>query len=204
MKNRVFHPFSFDCPICAPKLFTISAPAGAGKTTLVRMLEKEFPHAFQKTISLTTRVPRSEEIPGVDYHFVSQEEFSHCLNQGDFLEWVVLFGEYYGTSRLEINEIWESGKHAIAVVDVQGALALRKQIPTVSIFISVPSSEELERRLKERGSEQDSQRRERLQHSVVEQAAANQFDYVIMNKELNKAYEVLKSIFIAEEHRNVL
>lgn len=204
MKNRVFHPFSSDCPECSPKLFTISAPAGAGKTTLVRMLAQEFPRAFQKTVSLTTRMPRSEEIAGLDYHYVSREEFDQRLHDGDFLEWVELFGEYYGTSHLEIERIWETGKHAIAVIDVQGALELRKKIPTVSVFISVPSSEELERRLKERGSEQDSQRRERLEHSLVEQAAANQFDYVIVNKELTKAYEVLKSIFIAEEHRNVL
>lgn len=204
MKNRVFHPFSCDNPLCCPKLFTISAPAGAGKTTLVRMLSQEFPDTFQKTISLTTRAPRREELPGIDYHFVSQEEFNSRLHCGDFLEWVVLFGEHYGTSRLEIDKIWESGKHAIAVIDVQGALALKEKIPTVSIFISAPSVEELERRLKERGSEQDAQRRERVEHSVVEQASADQFDYVIMNEELQKAYKILKSIFIAEEHRNVL
>ncbi|SYX09119.1 Guanylate kinase,guanylate kinase,Guanylate kinase,guanylate kinase,Guanylate kinase [Chlamydia poikilotherma] len=204
MKNKVRVPFSPDQPLCAPKLFTISAPAGAGKTTLVRMLAQEFPNSFQKTLSLTTRSPRPEEVPGVDYRFVSQEEFKRRLDSNDFLEWVSLFGEYYGTSRLEIDEIWKSGKHAVAVIDVKGALSLKNRIPTVTVFISAPSQEELERRLKHRGSEQDSQRQERLQHSLVEQAASNQFEYVIINDDLEKSYEILKSIFIAEEHRNVL
>lgn len=204
MKNRVLSPFSSDRVSCVPRLFTLSAPAGAGKTTLVRMLWQEFPDSFQKTVSLTTRPPRSGESPGVDYHFVSQEEFQRRLDDQDFLEWVPLFGQYYGTSRLEIDKIWASGKHAIAVIDVEGALTLKKKIPTVSIFLSAPSSEELERRLKERGSELDSQRQERLKHSLIEQAASDQFDYVIVNDKLLQAYEVLKSIFIAEEHRNIL
>ncbi|AFS24934.1 guanylate kinase [Chlamydia psittaci] len=204
MKDKVRVPFSPDHPLCVPKLFTISAPAGAGKTTLVRMLAQEFPDSFQKTLSLTTRVPRPEEVPGVDYQFVSQEEFQRRLDNDDFLEWVALFGEYYGTSRLGIDEIWKSGRHAVAVIDVEGALVLRSKIPTVTIFISAPSQEELERRLKQRGSEQDTQRQERLQHSLIEQAAANKFEYVIINDDLEKSYEVLKSIFIAEEHRNVL
>ncbi|BAE81130.1 guanylate kinase [Chlamydia felis Fe/C-56] len=204
MKDKVSFPFSPDRPLCVPKLFTISAPAGAGKTTLVRMLAEEFPDSFQKTVSLTTRSPRPEEVHGVDYYFVSQEEFLKRLDSGDFLEWVALFGEYYGTSRLEIDKIWKSGKHAIAVIDVEGALALRSKIPTVTIFISAPSLEELERRLKHRGSEQDAQRQERLQHSLIEQAASSKFEYVIINDDLEKSYEILKSIFIAEEHRNVL
>ncbi|WP_348662804.1 guanylate kinase [Chlamydia vaughanii] len=204
MKDKVRSPFSPDSPQCVPKLFTISAPAGAGKTTLVRLLAQEFPDAFQKTLSLTTRSPRFDETSGVDYHFVSKDEFKQRLDNHDFLEWVALFGEYYGTSRLEIDKILKSGKHAIAVIDVEGALALKSKIPTVTIFISAPSPEELERRLKERGSEQDPQRQERLQHSLVEQAASNKFDYAIVNDDLNKSYEVLKSIFIAEEHRNIL
>ncbi|EPP35057.1 guanylate kinase [Chlamydia ibidis] len=204
MKKHVLSPFSPDMPVCAPRLFTISAPAGTGKTTLVRMLEREYPNSFQKTLSLTTRSPRIGEVSGIDYLFVSQEQFRRSLDQEDFLEWVFLFGEYYGTSRSEIQKIWESGKHAVAVIDVQGALAIRKSISAVSIFISPPSLEELERRLDVRGSEQYEQRKERLQHSLVEQTSSHEFDYCLVNDDLDLTYQALKSIFIAEEHRNVL
>ncbi|AAD18273.1 guanylate kinase [Chlamydia pneumoniae] len=203
-KILVDSPFSPDHQKCCPKLFTISAPAGVGKTTLVRMLEQEFSSAFAETISVTTRKPREGEVPGKDYHFVSHEEFQRLLDRQALLEWVFLFGECYGTSMLEIERIWSLGKHAVAVIDIQGALFIRSRMPSVSIFIAPPSQEELERRLASRGSEEGSQRKERLEHSLIELAAANQFDYVIINDDLNQAYRVLKSIFIAEEHRNIL
>ncbi|SPN73286.1 Guanylate kinase,guanylate kinase,Guanylate kinase,guanylate kinase,Guanylate kinase [Chlamydia serpentis] len=203
-KILVDYPFSPDGPECLPKLFTISAPAGVGKTTLVRMLEEEFPFTFVKTISVTTRKAREGEVSGKDYHFVSHQEFQKLLDDQSLLESVFLFGEYYGTSMLEIERIWNLRKHAIAVVDIQGALFIRSHMVSTSIFIAPPSQEELERRLALRGSEERIQRKERLEHSLVELAAAHQFDYVIVNDDLNQAYKVLKSIFIAEEHRNIL
>lgn len=202
MKDLVLSPFSPNGVACLPKLFTISAPAGAGKTTLVRMLKEEFPSAFEETLSLTTRPPRLGEIPGVDYLFVSEKEFKHGLEEDAFLEWVFLFGCYYGTSRLEIERIFRKHKHCIAVIDVQGALALRSKLPCTTIFIAPPSQQELEKRLNQRGSEEDLQKKERLEHSLIELASADQFDYVIINDDLQATYLVLKSIFIAEEHRN--
>ncbi|ANH78905.1 guanylate kinase [Candidatus Chlamydia sanziniae] len=205
MKNsQVQRPFSPDHPQCFPKLFTISAPAGAGKTTLIRMLEEEFSHAFVKTTSVTTRQPRQGEIPGKDYHFVSKDVFEKLLHKEDFLEWIFLFGQYYGTSAQEIEKIWQLGKHAIAIIDVQGALAIRCKMMSVAIFIAPPSHEELARRLTARGSEEGVQRKARLEHSPEELAVAHQFDYIIINDVLDRAYAVLKSIFIAEEHRNTL
>ncbi|WP_201457021.1 guanylate kinase [Chlamydia sp. 17-3921] len=200
----VSHPFSRDLQYSRPKLFTVSAPAGAGKTTLVKMLEQEFPSSFEKTLSITTRKPRENEVFGKDYLFISREEFQNLLDQGKVLEWVFLFGEYYGTIGLEIERIWSLGKHAIAVIDVQGALVIREKMPSVSIFIAPPSHEELERRLDKRGSEELLQKKERLEHSAKELAVANQFDYVIVNDNLSVTYQIVKSIFVAEEHRNNL
>lgn len=202
MKSRVSVPFSPGNATSSTLLFTISAPAGAGKTTLVHMLQLEFPETFKKTISLTTRAPRQGEVHGVDYLFVSHEQFKQYLDEGELLEWVFLFGEYYGTARLEIDKIHQEGKHCIAVIDVQGALSLREKSSSISIFICPPSQQELERRLTLRGSENKCSREERLRHSLVEQAASDQFDYVIVNDNLDSTFQILKSIFIAEEHRN--
>lgn len=201
MSVKVISPFSQDGVQCFPKLFIISAPAGAGKTTLTHMLQREFPDAFEKTVSSTTRSARTGEVHGVDYLFVSEDDFKQSLDREDFLEWVFLFGTYYGTSKAEISRVLQKGKHCIAVIDVQGALALKKQMPAVTIFIQAPSQEELERRLNARDSEKDFQKKERLEHSAVEIAAASEFDYVVINDDLITAYQVLRSIFIAEEHR---
>lgn len=202
MKPRVISPFSPGKATSPALLFTVSAPAGAGKTTLVHMLQLEFPETFKKTISLTTRAPRKGEVHGIDYLFVSKEQFEQYLDEGKLLEWVFLFGEYYGTTQLEIDKIHQTGKHCIAVIDVQGALSLREKLSSISIFICPPSQKELERRLTLRGSENKGCQEERLRHSLVEQAASDQFDYVIVNDDLDTTFQILKSIFIAEEHRN--
>lgn len=202
MKSPVLSPFSPALTSTKPLFFTMSAPAGAGKTTLVTMLKEEFPQTFQKTVSLTTRAPRVGEIDGVDYHFVSKDYFKKCLDEGNLLEWVFLFGEYYGTSLLEIDRIHQTGQHCIAVIDVQGALKLHSQLPSISIFISPPSQEELERRLTARKSENEECKEERLRHSFVEMEASDQFDYLVVNDRLDHTLQILKSIFIAEEHRN--
>lgn len=202
MKPKVITPFSPGKITSPALLFTISAPAGAGKTTLVHMLQLEFPETFSKTISVTTRAPRKGEVHGVDYLFVSKELFEQYLAEGKFLEWVFLFDEYYGTTWLEIDKIRQMGKHCIAVIDVQGALSLREKLSSISIFICPPSQQELERRLALRDSENKGCQEERLRHSLIEQAASDQFDYVIVNDNLDSTFQVLKSIFIAEEHRN--
>lgn len=199
-----------DEPISSRKengiLFIVSAPAGTGKTTLVQMLIREFPHAMQ-SISTTTRQPRKGEINGICYHFVTHEQFQSKVDAGDFLEYVKLYGYFYGTSRKWVLEKLAEGKHVVLVIDTQGALALQEKLKeteikhAVYIFVTPPSFAELKSRLQERGSEPIDKIEERLQVARLEMKAINAYDYLIVNDELNAAYQALKSIMIAEEHR---
>lgn len=180
--------------------FVISAPAGTGKTTLVKMLYKEF-DCVVGSISYTTRKPRAGEVNGRDYHFVSREEFEKKISQGDFLEHAVVYNEYYGTSKSYVEKVQASGKHVVLVVDTQGALQLMGRFAATFIFISPPSLESLADRLKKRRSESEESLKERLSWAAEEMELAHRYNYNIVNDDLNVAYTVLKSIFIAEEHR---
>ena len=130
----------------------ISAPAGTGKTTLVQMLQKEFPSVVN-SISCTTRKPRDGEVPGKDYYFLSKDEFESKIAAGEFLEYVELYGHYYGTSREKVIEQQRQGKHVILTIDTQGALYLKGKFPGVYIFIAPPSLEELHNRMVKRKTE---------------------------------------------------
>ena len=134
------------------KLFILSAPAGAGKTTLVKMVTKELSTTIS-SISYTTRAPRPGEINGKDYYFVSKQEFERQIQLADFLEHVKLFNHYYGTSKKWVNHHLDSGKSVILVIDTQGFFQLKEKIETISIFILPPSLQELRRRLETRGTE---------------------------------------------------
>lgn len=188
------------------RLFIVSAPAGTGKTTLVQMLVQEFPNVIE-SISYTTRSPRPGEINGVHYYFVSQEEFEGRIRSGDFLEYVSLYGSHYGTSKLWVEEKLALGKHVILVIDTQGALLLKKassqqsMCPPVFIFVGPPSIEELRRRLLKRGTETLEKIEERLALVNKELQAVPFYDYFIINRDLNTAYQILRSILIAEDHR---
>jgi guanylate kinase len=182
------------------RVFIVSAPAGTGKTTLVQMLVKEFPCVIA-SISCTTRRPRGGEVEGKDYHFLSKEAFEQKIAAGDFLEYVLLYGSYYGTSRDWIESQLATGKHVVLVIDTQGALFLRDKISTVSIFVTPPSVSELKRRLISRGTESEEKIEERLEIVEQELKAKEFYDYEIINDNLDTAYQVLRSIFIAEEHR---
>jgi guanylate kinase len=180
--------------------FVVSAPAGTGKSTLVEMLTCEF-SCVVRSISTTTRPIRPLEREGVDYFFVSDEEFEKKIEEGQFLEHVTLFGYKYGTSRLQVEKLKSEGKHVILVIDTQGALHLMGQVAATYIFILPPSFEELARRLQERGTENYESLSRRLHEAEREIATSTAYNYVIVNDELKTAYEVLKSIVIAEEHR---
>lgn len=182
-------------------VFVVSAPAGTGKTTLVRMLLEEF-HQVVESVSFTTRPPRPNEIPGRDYHFISSEEFKQKIAEGEFIESANVFGNYYGTSRKFVEAQQEKGKHVVLVIDTQGALQLRGQIDAVFIFISPPSIEELRARLYRRRSETEEAIEHRLSWAEKEIALAEKYDYHIVNDNLKTAYDVLRSILIAEEHKN--
>lgn len=180
--------------------FVVSAPAGTGKTTLVGMLTKEF-DAVKMSISCTTRPPRPHETDGVHYHFLSEEEFQRKVDNGEFLEHVTLFGHRYGTSATFIEKKKASGFHVVLVIDTQGAVQLMGKIAATFIFLLPPSQEELVRRLVGRGTEKKEVIEERLKRAELEMELAKLYDYQIVNDDLPTAYQVLRSIVIAEEHR---
>jgi len=182
------------------RLFILSAPAGTGKTTLVDRLVLEFPCIIQ-SISYTTRDPRPGEVQGVNYHFISEEEFRLKVIAGEFLEHVKLYGKEYGTSQKWVQTQLEQGKHVVLVIDTQGALLLKDRVEATYIFIAPPSFEELERRLVKRNTESSEHISERLKIAEKEIEAQKNYDYAIVNHELSVAYDVLKSIIIAEEHK---
>ncbi len=181
-------------------LFVLSAPAGTGKTTLVDMLTKEF-SCVARSISCTTRAKRPNEVDGVDYNFISDEEFEKRVKEGQFLEHITLFGYRYGTSRRQVEKLRAEGKHVFLVIDTQGALHLMGQVAATFVFILPPSFEELARRLQMRGTENYDTLAKRLHEAEREIATSTAYHYVIVNDDLQTAYEALKSIVVAEEHR---
>lgn len=183
-------------------LFVVSAPAGTGKSTLVEMLLAEFPDSIVESCSCTTRRPRPREIAEHHYVFLSEREFEEKIANQEFLEYAQVFGNYYGTIKNDVFSLQSEGKHVILVIDVQGAEQIRrKNIPAIFIFISPPSMEELQRRLFARRTESEEKIQERLRTAHVELGAASSYDYHIINDNLQITYEILRSIFIAEEHR---
>lgn len=182
-------------------VFVISAPAGTGKTTLVRMLLDEF-HSVVESVSFTTRDPRPNEVPDRDYHFISVEEFKKKIKEGEFLEYAQVFGNYYGTSRKLLEAQREKGKHVVLVIDTQGALQLKEKLDAIFIFISPPSLEELRARLFRRRSETEEAIVSRLSWASKEMELISNYDYHIVNDNLKTAYDALRSILIAEEHKN--
>lgn len=182
-------------------VFVVSAPAGTGKTTLVRMLTEEF-DCVVESVSCTTRSPRAGEVAGVDYHFLTQEEFQARVKQNDFLEYAEVFGHYYGTSKEYVKGMQKQGKHVVLVIDTQGAMKLQSQgFPAVFVFLSPPSLEELKERLVKRKTEDEETLQRRLSWAGQEMQLAKNYDYMIVNKDLKIAYGVLRSILIAEEHK---
>lgn len=183
--------------------FIVSAPAGTGKTTLVNRLAQEFPCVVQ-SVSYTTRIPRPGEVEGVHYNFISKAAFEKKIDEGEFLEFVCLYGYYYGTSRKWLERNLDAGKHVVLVIDIQGANYLRERVDAIAIFILPPAMEELKRRLEFRGTETNEKIEERLSLAEEELKAVELYDYAIINDDLEIAYQVLRSIFIAEEHRVLL
>ncbi len=182
-------------------LVVISAPAGTGKTTLVKMLIDEFPDKMTQSISCTTRAPREREVDGKDYHFLSKKAFQAHIDRSEFLEYAIVFGNHYGTLKKNVLEDRRKKHHVILVIDTQGALSLKGKIEALFIFVAPPSTETLNERLIKRKSESAEmlQKRLNLAHHEIEQI--KHYDYLIINDDLDHAYLVLKSIILAEEHR---
>ncbi len=179
------------------KLVIFSAPSGAGKTTIIHQIinEKEFNLAF--SISATTRKPRPGERNGVDYYFLTVEEFKKKIENNEFVEWVEVYpGQYYGTLKSEIERLWAMGKNVVFDVDVIGGLRIKSQYPdkSLAIFIKPPSIEELKRRLEKRGTETPQSLEKRIERAKFELTLADKFDVVIVNDDLQKAVEETKRI----------
>ena len=178
------------------KLIVFSAPSGAGKTSIVhRLLKTELPLAF--SVSACSRPKRPEEVHGVDYYFLTPEEFKQRINNHEFLEWEEVYpGSYYGTLKSELDRIWKMGKHVIFDVDVIGGINIKKLYPkeTLSIFVMPPSIEELEVRLRIRDTETAESLTKRLDKAKWEISYADQFDYQLLNDNLDRSTPEIKVV----------
>lgn len=179
-------------------IIIVSAPSGSGKTTVVGKLLGELT-GIKRSISYTTRAPREGESAGDDYVFISKEDFMKKAEAGDFAEWEETFDNFYGTPKAQFTEAVEKGEDIILSIDVKGARTIKKSFPeSVSIFIMPPSEEELVARLRNRKTDKESQVALRLKESAKEIEAADEYDYLIVNDDLGKSVEELKSIIETE------
>ena len=179
-------------------VFIVSAPSGAGKTTLTRRVLRDYPE-MHLSVSFTTRAPRSGETPGKDYHFVSEQRFRRMLDAGDFAEWAEVHGNLYGTPRRVLERQLRRGTDVLLDIDVQGAHQIKQQfLSAVAIFVLPPSLDELRRRLAGRGTDARKtveQRWRRARHEIQE---IQGYDYFIVNRDVKDAVKRLAAIIAAE------
>jgi guanylate kinase len=189
------HTFASDSQIeMAGTLFIVSAASGAGKTTLVKML-LEIDPAVQLSVSYTTRPPRPGEVHGRDYHFVPMDNFLAMRGRGEFVENAEVHGNYYGTSKVWLEERIEAGHDVLLEIDWQGARQVRTVFPrAIAVFIMPPSLQELERRLRGRGQDSDEVVLRRLAAAEDEMRHVPEFDYVILNRDLAAARDDLAAV----------
>jgi guanylate kinase len=172
------------------KLIIITAPSGAGKTSITRYLLKTFPDELGFSISASTRRPRSYEKDGVDYYFISEEEFKNKIQHNEFVEWEMVYeGKYYGTLKAELERIWNDNKVPVLDVDVKGAIHVQQQYPetSLSLFIKPPSVDELKRRLQSRGTETAESLQARINKASFELSFYDQFNKAIVNDDFERA-----------------
>mgnify|MGYP002567286808 FL=1 len=179
-------------------LFVFSGPSGVGKGTLKAKLFEEFADRIAYSVSATTRGPREGEVDGKDYFFISRQEFERRVKNNEFLEHAEFAGNCYGTPRAYVEKLLDSGMNVVLEIDVQGALQVMKSMPEcVSVFILPPSFEELEHRLRGRGTETEEKVRERLETAKRELPYAPQYDYQIVNGgDIEAAYQSLREVFL--------
>ena len=176
-------------------LYIVSAPSGAGKTSLVTALTKD-DQQIRVSVSHTTRAMRPGEEHGVNYHFVVHEEFKALIQQGDFLEHAEVFGNFYGTSRSALQQTLDQGYDLILEIDWQGAQQVRKLMPqALSVFILPPSQEALRQRLDGRGQDSEEIIAGRMKEAVSEMVHYDEYDYVIINDDFDAALADLKAVF---------
>lgn len=184
-----------------PFPIVLSAPSGSGKTSVSGEIFKRFPY-IRFAVSLTTRPRRDGEVDGRDYRFVDEETFTRARDAGELAEWATVHGRFYGTPREEVDRALEDGYHVLLDVDVQGGASLLAAYPeAVSIFLLPPSHGAMEARLRNRGTETGEAISRRLAEALKELDSVSQYEYVIVNRELDKTVEVFSRIIHAEEHR---
>ncbi len=183
------------CPL------VLAAPSGTGKTTIAHALVERFDH-FVFSVSATTRRAREGEVDGVDYDFVSREEFRGMIEDHALLEWAEVHGNLYGTPRRNLEAAQDRGEHVVLDIDVQGARQIRKRAPgAVLIFVFPPSAEALWGRLTARGSERLDEVKRRLRAGRKELEEASHFDYIVVNDDMERAVARVRAIVEAESHR---
>jgi guanylate kinase len=181
------------------KILIITAPSGAGKTSITRYLLHKYADYLAFSISAATRKPRGEEKSGKDYYFISEDEFTNKIQHEEFVEWEMVYeGKYYGTLKAELNRIWSQGKIPVLDIDVKGAIHVQQQYPetTLSIFIEPPSVDELKRRLTGRGTETEESLHARVSKAAYEISFKSYFNKIIVNADLEKACKEAEEIIL--------
>lgn len=182
-------------------LTIISAPSGGGKSTLLRALLAAEPSLYY-SISATTRARRGPETHGKDYFFYSEEEFKKLRDNNGFYEWAVVHGNLYGTLRSEVDAKLAAGRDVIMDIDVKGSMSMKKEIPDcTTIFILPPSMVTLEKRLRDRGTDDEATIQRRLTNAREEVHAAFRYDYILVNQELDKTVQNMRNIIAAQRFR---
>ena len=179
------------------KLIVITAPSGAGKTSITRHLLKTFPDQLTFSISAATRMSRANEKNGTDYYFITEDEFKQKIQNNEFVEWEMVYeGKYYGTLKSELQKSWNENKVPLLDIDVKGAIHVRQQYPSssLSLFIEPPSIEELKNRLSSRGTETLESLQARVNKASFELSFKDQFDHCILNDKLHRAFEEAERI----------
>jgi guanylate kinase len=172
------------------KIIILTAPSGAGKTSITRHLLQAFPGQLTFSISAATRPARGSEKNGIDYYFISQEDFNIKIREEEFIEWEMVYeGKYYGTLKSELQRIWNRQQVPLLDIDVKGAIHVKQQFPntSLSLFIEPPSVEELKRRLSARGTDTEEAILARLNKATYELSFKNHFDFEILNDDFEKA-----------------
>lgn len=182
-------------------LFVVSAPAGCGKDTILEQLFKVTENVGY-SVSATSRAPREGEVDGVHYHFRTREQFKQMIDGGEVLEYTEYCGNFYGTPRKAVEDMLNDGRDVILKIEVEGAMNIRRMFPECClVFILPPSMQELERRLRKRGTETEEKINERTAQAREELRFAENYDYLIVNGELSKAVDDLKAVIAAEKLR---